>query len=79
MRFTEWHSDREPVLGDVLVQVSYAGADDWDVLRRSYLVVGIKETRNAWHLLCERVEHGTVPESGDPDAMWPFYRMPRNP
>lgn len=79
MRFTDWPGGREPQLGDVICQISGAGADDWATLRRFYRVNGIEQTRTGFRLLAERVEYGTIPENPDPDALWPFYNTPRSP
>lgn len=79
MRF-EWENEsRLPDLGDVASQISAAGVDDADVIRRSYLVVGIEEgrKRDRFHLVMERVEYGTLPEPLDADKVWFFYNLPR--
>ena len=78
MRF-EWSGGRLPQLGDVAAQTSYEGAADADLIRRAYLVVGVEEgrSRDRFHLIMERVEYGTLPDSLDPAAMWGFYNLPR--
>lgn len=77
MRFPDWPGgSRTPRLGDVISQIDGPGGDP-DELRRSYEVIGVEETRTGYRLLCERVEHGTLPGSSDPDAMWPFFNVPR--
>lgn len=78
MRFPGWTDERAPHLGDVICQTSAQGTEDEDWLRRSYLVVGLEETRTGWRLVLERVEHGTIPDPADPQAaMWTFFNLPR--
>lgn len=77
MRFPDWPREREPHLGDVVYQISCDGADDADAIRRCYLIIGVEETRTGHRLLMERAEYGTVPQDGDPDALWSFYNLPR--
>lgn len=75
MRLVSWPPGRLPELGDVAMQVSAEGADDMELVRRAYLVVGIEEgrVRERFRLILERVEFGTLPESLDPDAIWCFF------
>lgn len=78
MRFPDWSRHaRVPQLLDIISQISYPEADDADYVRRSYEVFGVFKTRTGYRLHCERVEYGTVPSSGDPDATWTFYNYPR--
>lgn len=60
------------------MEASGHGACDEDIVRRCYRVVGVEEGRTRLTLLLERVEHGTLPESGDWQALWSFYRLPAN-
>lgn len=79
MRFTDWHGDRLPELGDIACQASGPNADDGEHVRRAYLVAGIIEgvERSRFKLVMERVAWGTLPESNDPRALWSFYNVPR--
>jgi hypothetical protein len=78
MRFPDWPRDaREPQLGDVVYQESFAGAGDHARVRRAYLIVGVEETRSGFRLVMERVEYGTLPESLNPEAIWAFHNLPR--
>lgn len=74
-----WNGDRLPELGDVACQVSAEGAGDEDLVRRAFRVVGFEEgrSRDRFRLVLERVEYGTVPASGDPEALWCFWNVPR--
>lgn len=76
MRF-EWNNPTLPALGDVLQQISAPDIDDSDLVRRSYLIVGILEGRDRAHfrIVGERVEHGTVP--ADDGSILFFFNVPR--
>lgn len=80
MRFPDWsHDRRQPQLGDVAYQVSGEDADDHDLVRRAYLVVGVIETRTGYRLVMERVAYGTLPASDDELALWTWWNVPRRP
>lgn len=76
MRFPHWTHERAPELGDVVSQISCEGAEDADVLRRSYLIVGLEETRTGYRLLLERVEYGTLPDPPSWQKIWAFFNAP---
>jgi hypothetical protein len=78
-RFTQWSGERLPELDDIAMQISAAGLDDADYIRRAYRVVGVIEGRDRQHfrLVMERVEYGTLPEPLDADKVWFFYNLPR--
>jgi hypothetical protein len=78
MRFSDWkrnHDETEPVLGDVLRQISALGADDAHLLQRAYRVVGVEETAQGYRVIAERVAFDAEP-CGHGTA-WTFYNMPR--
>lgn len=79
MRF-EWPDPDElpvPDLGDVLEQVSAAGADDADHVQRAYLVVGFLEgaTPDRFRLAVERLAWPGAPAAGKRTLS--FFNLPR--
>jgi hypothetical protein len=73
LRFPDWpRTTRPPMLGDVTYETDGPGGGD---LRRYYEVVGVVELARGYRLLCERIAPGTLPGSGDPDAVWAHHRV----
>lgn len=85
MRFPNWpRATRLPELGDVALQASCEGAEDWDVVRRAYRVVGLEEGRKprSFTLVMERVAFET--EINElragllaAEQVWSFFNVPR--
>lgn len=75
-RFVEWDGD-PPAPGDVLEQVSAAGVDDAEHVRRAYLVLGFLEgtSPERFRLLLERIEWPGTPDEGG--QRFAFYNLPR--